>query len=50
MTSQKVAAIKIAKEQEKATHEKLRRNGHDIPKYEFQELIGKGAYGRVFKW
>ena len=50
MTSQKVAAIKIAKEQEKAIHEKLRRNGHDIPKYEFQELIGKGAYGRVFKW
>ncbi|MCJ1301474.1 hypothetical protein MMC08_004274, partial [Hypocenomyce scalaris] len=49
MTSQKVAAIKIAKEQEKAIHEKLRRNGHDIPKYEFQELIGKGAYGRVFK-
>lgn len=50
MTSQKLAAVKIAKEQEKAIHEKLRRNGHDIPKYEFQELIGKGAYGRVFKW
>ena len=49
MTSQKLAAIKIAKEQEQAIHEKLRRNGHDIPKYEFQELIGKGAYGRVFK-
>lgn len=49
MTTQKLAAIKIAKEQQQAIHEKLRRNGHDIPKYEFQELIGKGAYGRVFK-
>lgn len=50
MTSQKASAIKIAKEQEQAIHEKLRRNGHEIPRYQFQELIGKGAYGRVFKW
>ncbi|KAA6415343.1 MAG: STE STE20 YSK kinase [Lasallia pustulata] len=49
MTSQKASAIKIAKEQEQAIHEKLRRNGHEIPRYQFQELIGKGAYGRVFK-
>ena len=50
MTSQKQSAIRIAKEQEQAIHEKLRRNGHEIPRYQFQELIGKGAYGRVFKW
>ena len=49
VSKQKAAAIQIAKEQEKAIHEKLLRNKHSIPKYEFLELIGKGAYGRVFK-
>lgn len=48
-TKQKAEAVKIAKQQETAVHEKLKRNGLDIPKYEFLELIGKGAYGRVFK-
>lgn len=49
VSKQKAAAIRIAKEQEKAIHEKLLRNKSPIPKYEFLELIGKGAYGRVFK-
>lgn len=48
-TKQKAEAVKIAKQQENAVHEKLKRNGLPIPKYEFLELIGKGAYGRVFK-
>lgn len=46
---QKAETARIAKEQEKAIHEKLIRNNHPIPKYDFLELIGKGAYGRVFK-
>lgn len=49
VTKQKAATTLIAKEQEKAIHEKLSRNKHPIPKYEFLELIGKGTYGRVFK-
>ena len=49
VSRQKKETIRIAKEQEKAIHEKLARNNHPIPKYEFLELIGKGAYGRVFK-
>jgi len=48
-TKQKAEAVKIAKQQETAVHEKLKRSGQEIPKYEFLELIGKGAYGRVFK-
>jgi len=48
-TKQKAEAVKIAKQQETAVHEKLKRSGLEIPKYEFLELIGKGAYGRVFK-
>ena len=46
---QKAAAVREAKLQEEAIHERLRRIGHEIPKYTFLELIGKGAYGRVFK-
>lgn len=49
VSKQKAATRRIAKEQENAIHEKLLRNNHPIPKYEFLELIGKGAYGRVFK-
>ncbi len=49
LSRHKVAAIQIAKDQENAIHQKLRRNGDTIPEYEFLELIGKGSYGRVFK-
>lgn len=48
-TKHKAEAIRIAKQQEFAVHEKLKRSGLEIPKFEFLELIGKGAYGRVFK-
>lgn len=49
LSKQRAETTRIAKEQEQAIHEKLARNNHPIPKYEFLELIGKGAYGRVFK-
>ena len=47
---QKSAAVQEAKNQEGAIHAKLKDKGGDIPKFTFLELIGKGAYGRVFKW
>ena len=47
---QKNAVKREAQRQAEAIHEKLRRLGHEIPKFDFLELIGKGAYGRVFKW
>ena len=49
MTRQKAETIRIAHEQQAAIAEKLIRNGLEFPRYEFQELIGKGSYGRVFK-
>ena len=47
---QKNAVKREAQRQAEAIHEKLRRLGQEIPKFDFLELIGKGAYGRVFKW
>ena len=49
MTRQKAETMRIAQEQQAAITEKLKRNNLTFPKYEFLELIGKGAYGRVFK-
>lgn len=45
----KVRAIQQAKEMEKLVAERAKRTGDDPPPYDFFELIGKGAYGRVFK-
>lgn len=42
-------AIQQAKEMQDIVAERARRSGDDPPPYDFQELIGKGAYGRVFK-
>lgn len=47
---QKSEAIQIAHDQEFAIKEKLRRMGLEMPNFSFLEIIGKGAYGRVFKW
>ncbi|CAG8381437.1 unnamed protein product [Penicillium salamii] len=49
ITKHKVDAIKLAREQGMAVREMCRRAKTEVPEYEFEELIGKGAYGRVYK-
>ncbi|OQE23246.1 hypothetical protein PENSTE_c009G09723 [Penicillium steckii] len=49
ITRHKAEAIKLAREQGTAVVEMCRRAKSDVPPYEFEELIGKGAYGRVYK-
>jgi hypothetical protein len=49
ISKQKSEAIRLAKEQAVAVKEMCRRAKTDLPPYEFEELIGKGAYGRVYK-
>ncbi|KAJ5496054.1 hypothetical protein N7539_001170 [Penicillium diatomitis] len=49
ITRHKAEAIKLAREQGIAVKEMCRRAKTDVPPYEFEELIGKGAYGRVYK-
>ncbi|KAE8393708.1 kinase-like protein [Aspergillus alliaceus] len=49
ITKHKAEAIKLAREQGSAVKEMCRRAKTDTPPYEFEELIGKGAYGRVYK-
>ncbi|KAL4875096.1 hypothetical protein BJY04DRAFT_224402 [Aspergillus karnatakaensis] len=45
----KAEAIRLAREQGAAVREMCRRAKTEPPPYEFEELIGKGAYGRVYK-
>ncbi|PGH17905.1 STE/STE20/YSK protein kinase [Helicocarpus griseus UAMH5409] len=49
LTKQKSEAMRLAREQGAAVHEMCRRAKSDVPPYRFEELIGKGAYGRVYK-
>ncbi|OJJ47238.1 hypothetical protein ASPZODRAFT_64892 [Penicilliopsis zonata CBS 506.65] len=49
ITKHKAEAIRLAKEQAAAVQEMCRRAKSEAPPYEFEELIGKGAYGRVYK-
>lgn len=42
-------AVEEAENQQKVIEEKLRKLGMPTSDYEFKELIGKGAYGRVYK-
>ncbi|KAJ5826334.1 hypothetical protein N7474_003472 [Penicillium riverlandense] len=49
ITKHKAEAIKLAREQGQAVREMCRRAKTEVPPYEFEELIGKGAYGRVYK-
>lgn len=49
MTAHRREAVRLAKAQEKAVSEKCQRGGQDVPGYTFDELIGKGSFGRVYK-
>ncbi|KAJ5129798.1 uncharacterized protein N7515_005837 [Penicillium bovifimosum] len=49
ITKHKAEAIRLAREQGVAVQEMCRRAKTEPPPYEFEELIGKGAYGRVYK-
>ncbi|KGO42857.1 hypothetical protein PEX1_007970 [Penicillium expansum] len=49
ITKHKAEAFKLAREQGVAVQEMCRRAKTEVPPYEFEELIGKGAYGRVYK-
>ena len=49
ITQQKSDAIRLAREQADAVAEMSRRSKTEVPPYSFEELIGKGAYGRVYK-
>ncbi|KAL9604811.1 MAG: hypothetical protein Q9219_000259 [cf. Caloplaca sp. 3 TL-2023] len=49
ITKQKERTMKIAKEQQAALAARLKKNNLEMPPFDFLELIGKGAFGRVFK-
>ncbi|KAJ9661810.1 hypothetical protein H2198_001775 [Neophaeococcomyces mojaviensis] len=49
MTAHRREAVRLAKAQEKAVSDKCIRSGQEIPGYVFDELIGKGSFGRVYK-
>ncbi|KAL9029552.1 MAG: hypothetical protein Q9196_002216 [Gyalolechia fulgens] len=49
ITRQKEKTTQIAKEQQAALAARLMKNNLEMPPFEFLELIGKGAFGRVFK-
>ncbi|KAI9735644.1 MAG: hypothetical protein M1834_001660 [Cirrosporium novae-zelandiae] len=49
LTEARSKAIKSAKDQQLAIHQRLKKRNEEIPPYEFLELIGKGSFGRVFK-
>ncbi|KAL8734150.1 MAG: hypothetical protein Q9166_001635, partial [cf. Caloplaca sp. 2 TL-2023] len=49
ITRAKERTMRIAKEQQQALEARLKKNNLEMPPFEFLELIGKGAFGRVFK-
>ena len=49
MTAHRREAVRMAKSQEAAVIEKCKRSGAAAPPYTFDELIGKGSFGRVYK-
>lgn len=49
MTAHRREAIRLAKAQEQAVSDRCKRANQDAPGYIFDELIGKGSFGRVYK-
>jgi hypothetical protein len=49
LTAHRREAIRLAKSQERAVAERCKRSNQDPPGYTFDELIGKGSFGRVYK-
>jgi serine/threonine protein kinase len=49
MTEHRREAVRLAKSQESSVIEKCKRGNQEMPDYAFDELIGKGSYGRVYK-
>ncbi|RMZ83469.1 hypothetical protein DV737_g1616, partial [Chaetothyriales sp. CBS 132003] len=49
MTQHRREAVRLAKSQERAVADKCKRSNQPIPPYKFDELIGKGTFGRVYK-
>ena len=42
--------VKDAKDMQQVVIERASRSGAAVPPYDFIELIGKGSFGRVYKW
>lgn len=42
--------VQDAKDMYQVVIERAARTGSAVPDYEFLELIGKGSFGRVYKW
>ena len=49
MTEHRREAVRMAKTQDADVLEKCKRTGVTPPGYMFDELIGKGSFGRVYK-
>ena len=49
MSAHRREAIRLAKAQQAAVTEKCKRSNQEVPAYIFDELIGKGSFGRVYK-
>lgn len=49
LTAHRREAIRLAKSQERAVVERCKRSNQEPPGYTFDELIGKGSFGRVYK-
>lgn len=49
MTAHRREAVRLAQEQQRAVVEKCKRAKQPEPDYAFDELIGKGSFGRVYK-
>ena len=49
LTAHRREAIRLAKSQERAVAERCKRSDQVPPGYAFDELIGKGSFGRVYK-